>query len=88
MAGWIRNRHVNETPGFETKQDQDKIPQDQNVTYPSDENSTDPKKLRFTPEEKAAAAVGKLRKGYTRIPNFILMEITYGNFSKAEIKWC
>jgi hypothetical protein len=43
-------------------------------------------KVRLTREGKTAATLEKLKKGYTRVPNSILMEIIYGGLSKAEIK--
>ena len=38
------------------------------------------------PSQKNEVALMKLRKGFTRIPNSILMEIVHGNLPKAEVK--
>src|SRR5689334_6117591 len=59
-------------------------PQDENSTQ--DLKSTYPHKTRPTREEKTAKTLEKLRRGFTRLPNSVLMNIVYGDLSKAETK--
>ncbi len=55
------------------------------INQTQDEKGISPQ-TRLTPEQKLALTLEKLKKGYTRIPNSILIEILYGDLSKAEIK--
>lgn len=58
----------------------------QDANSPQGEIVTPSQKTRVTPEEKLALTLKKLKKGFTRLPNCILMAIVFGDHSKAEIK--
>jgi hypothetical protein len=76
---------TNETcPTDENKSQDQKSTPDQNGTQ--DENGTSPSEPRLTKEERTAITLEKLRKGFTQLPNSILMDMVHGNLSKAEMK--